>query len=224
MPDKGHPCTRTFPQRFDHCLISVLGLTPESTSGGACGWSIPQFRACGWEFRDEVRLPSNFDLGSRVCGPEGLQGPQILATQDSRTARSIGDAVKFLASMVLAALVQLGEMRSPNACCVECTTDSVEVSSEVHKASPLWTPQMSVRFNSPNFRPYIGRAGTPTTVAPGGTSSVTTAPAPTRAPAPIETPSRTLAPVPIKTPAPSSTPPDSVAPGLTTQQAPTRAS
>src|SRR5215210_7696737 len=46
-------------------------------------------------------------------------------------------------------------------------------------------------------------AGLPTNVAPGGTSLVTTAPAPTCAPAPIRTPHRIVAPEPIE--APSST-------------------
>ena len=43
-------------------------------------------------------------------------------------------------------------------------------------------------------------AGTPATVAPSGTSRVTTAPAPTKALRPIEIPGRTFAPVPIVTP------------------------
>ena len=42
-----------------------------------------------------------------------------------------------------------------------------------------------------------GRAGAPTTVTPGGTSSTTTAPAPTWAPAPIRTGPMTFAPVPM---------------------------
>src|SRR5919198_5732257 len=39
-------------------------------------------------------------------------------------------------------------------------------------------------------REATGRAGTPATIAPGGTSRVTTDPAPTIAPAPILTPGR----------------------------------
>ena len=45
-----------------------------------------------------------------------------------------------------------------------------------------------------------GRAGAPTTVAPGGTSPTTTAFAPIVAPAPIRTGPITLAPVPMLTP------------------------
>ena len=45
-------------------------------------------------------------------------------------------------------------------------------------------------------------AGLPTTVAPGATSRVTTAPAPTRASSPIRTPGRMIAPPPIHTLAP----------------------
>ncbi len=44
------------------------------------------------------------------------------------------------------------------------------------------------------------RAGTPRTIAPGGTSRVTTAPAPTSAPAPTRTPPSTTAPDPIDAP------------------------
>ena len=47
-----------------------------------------------------------------------------------------------------------------------------------------------------------GRAGIPTTVVFGGTSSSTTASAPTRALAPISMSPRTLAPVPIRAPRP----------------------
>src|SRR4051812_37475961 len=47
-------------------------------------------------------------------------------------------------------------------------------------------------------RGYVkGRAGFPTTVTPGATSFVTTAPAPTIAPLPIRTPHRIVAPDPI---------------------------
>ena len=41
------------------------------------------------------------------------------------------------------------------------------------------------------------RAGLPTTVAPAGTSRVTTAPAPTMAPLPMRTPHKIVAPEPI---------------------------
>ncbi len=42
----------------------------------------------------------------------------------------------------------------------------------------------------------IGRAGTPATRVPAGTSAITTAPAATKAPAPMIVPSRTTAPMP----------------------------
>jgi len=45
------------------------------------------------------------------------------------------------------------------------------------------------------------RAGLPATTAKGGTSSVTTLPAPTTAPVPIVTPSSTVLPPPIQRPA-----------------------
>ena len=51
------------------------------------------------------------------------------------------------------------------------------------------------------------RAGTPPTVAPGGTSRVTTAPAPTVAPSPIVTPPSTTARWPRNTPSPMVTGP-----------------
>src|SRR4029450_10736539 len=50
------------------------------------------------------------------------------------------------------------------------------------------------------------RAGTPTAMAPGGTLSRTTAPAPTMAWAPTVTPSRILAPAPVHAPSPMVTP------------------
>jgi hypothetical protein len=46
------------------------------------------------------------------------------------------------------------------------------------------------------FPVFTGRAGIPTTVAPGGTSLTTTDDAPTRAPSPIRTGPRILAPAP----------------------------
>ena len=58
-----------------------------------------------------------------------------------------------------------------------------------------------------------GLAGTPATVMPAGTSLVTTAPAPTMAPAPIETPGRTVAPAASQAWSPMRTPPQTVAEG-----------
>jgi hypothetical protein len=49
------------------------------------------------------------------------------------------------------------------------------------------------------------RAGTPATVAPAGTSRLTTAPAPTIAPAPTLTPPSRIAPEPIVAPSPTVT-------------------
>src|SRR5262249_54131349 len=48
-----------------------------------------------------------------------------------------------------------------------------------------------------------GPAGTPATMVYGGTSCVTTAPAPTMAPSPIVTPARIVALVPIDAPFPT---------------------
>src|SRR5437868_1997825 len=50
------------------------------------------------------------------------------------------------------------------------------------------------------LRSAIARAGTPATVAPGGTSRVTTAPAPISACAPMVTPHMMMAPLPIDAP------------------------
>src|SRR5205085_2575505 len=52
------------------------------------------------------------------------------------------------------------------------------------------------------------RAGMPTAIAPSGTASRTTAPAPTIARSPTTTPSRTFAPAPSQAPAPMVTPAD----------------
>ena len=57
------------------------------------------------------------------------------------------------------------------------------------------------------------RAGTPITVVPGGTSSMTTAPAATIAPAPILTPGTTTAPAPRNAPRSTVTSPDNTTPG-----------
>src|SRR5205814_9962717 len=62
---------------------------------------------------------------------------------------------------------------------------------------------------------WIGRAGTPTTVAPAGTSRVTTAPAPTTASAPTRIRGRTVAPAQIQPLTSTRTSPQSVAPGAT---------
>src|SRR5947209_4625005 len=59
----------------------------------------------------------------------------------------------------------------------------------------------------------ITRAGTPATVAPAGTSSITTAPAPTMAWAPIFMHGTTLAPIPMKAASPTSTLPARAAAG-----------
>src|SRR5665213_767636 len=58
-----------------------------------------------------------------------------------------------------------------------------------------------------------GRAGLPTTTAPGGTSSTTTAPAPTIASAPTVTFGRSTAPAPTSAPRPIATLPAMTAPG-----------
>src|SRR5204863_6038233 len=52
------------------------------------------------------------------------------------------------------------------------------------------------------------RAGMPTAIAPSGTASRTTAPAPTIARSPTVTPSRSLAPAPSQAPSPMVTPLD----------------
>ena len=77
------------------------------------------------------------------------------------------------------------------------------------------SPRPSTVCAEPRRRQRRGRAGTPTTTMPGGTSSRTTAPAPTVAPSPTLTPWRMLAPVPTDTPAPRWTLPLTVAPGST---------
>ena len=56
-------------------------------------------------------------------------------------------------------------------------------------------------------------AGTPTTVTPGGTSLITTAPALTTLAAPMEIPWMIHAPVPICAPASTRTPPERTARG-----------
>src|SRR5262249_9815383 len=59
------------------------------------------------------------------------------------------------------------------------------------------------------------RAGTPTTVVPGATSAVTTAPAATTAPLPIVTLGKTTAPAPTKAPGSTVTSPEKMTPGDT---------
>src|SRR5207245_1384662 len=68
--------------------------------------------------------------------------------------------------------------------------------------SPVFAPDfrfahVSSPFAWPDFK---GRAGTPATSAPGGTSRVTTDPAPTIAPRPTVTPGRTTQCTPMKAP------------------------
>src|SRR5579885_2606079 len=79
-------------------------------------------------------------------------------------------------------------------------------------ASPMWfTPDDTRSRPGPGYEGTAAgggyprcrerriRAGLPATVAPGGTSRVTTPPAPTIASSPIVTPGRMIAPPPIQT-------------------------
>ena len=76
----------------------------------------------------------------------------------------------------------------------------------------------------PDERERTTWAGTPTTVAFGGTSSVTTAPAPTVAQSPMLIPGRTLHPIPNSAPSPTLTPPARWTPGATVAKLERRAS
>ena len=86
-------------------------------------------------------------------------------------------------------------------------------------------PGRCSRASSSVTRRHLGRAGTPSTVAPSGTSATTTAPIPTVAPAPIAMWSRTARPEADRTcPPRSSSRRRSVAPGATWAKPPTRTS
>src|SRR6187200_2072391 len=106
----------------------------------------------------------------------------------------------------------------------ELTLENVDVRAErrdpvrvegIEQQPALFTADVGWRKKDSVHRECTrtGRAGTPTTVARGATSSTTTAPAPTVAHAPIILPGSTTAPMPINAPSPTSTSPPRRTPG-----------